>query len=72
MCRASGQYILTDKLSIRGNLTLLAQETFASIALRFYAYSKENDNGSGFGGNGVKWMPDVFSLCAFKIFAKGV
>ncbi|MBL5825534.1 hypothetical protein [Serratia fonticola] len=50
----------------------MAQETFASIALRFYAYSKENDNGSGFGGNGIKWMPDVFSLCAFKIFAKEV
>lgn len=69
--RASEQYILTDKLSIRGNLTLLAQGAkFASIALRFFAYCKENDNGSGFGDNAVKWIHDVFAWRAFKNFAE--
>jgi len=43
---------------------------FASIALRFFAYCKENDNGSGFGDNAVKWIHDVFAWRAFKNFAE--
>lgn len=42
------------------------------MALCIFAYSKENDNGSGFGGNAVKWMLDVFSMSAFKNFAEEV
>ncbi|MGF6191216.1 hypothetical protein [Serratia sp. 2723] len=62
---------MTDKLSIRGNLTLLALGgEFACIALRFFAMGKESDNGSGFGGNAVKWMLDVFSWCEFRNLAE--
>ncbi|HHQ6625516.1 MULTISPECIES: hypothetical protein [Serratia] len=57
---------MTDKLSIRGNLTLLALGEFVSKALRFFAHGKENDNGSGFGW----WIPDVLSLGECKNFCE--